>query len=173
MKKLVEAIHDKKQVPLARFLYGLGIRHIGTQTAIDLSHAFKSLDSIGSASYKELMDVNGIGEIVADSLLMWFEESANQELLAKFRSLGVWPEDDKGASGPLLGKSFVITGTLESMSRDVVAEKIRALGGTFQSSVAQGTTYLVMGAKAGQSKADKAHKLGTEVIDESALLKML
>jgi len=172
-KKLVEAIQDKRKVPLSRFIYGLGIRHIGTQTAIDLAHAFKSLDSLGTATYKQLMEVNGIGEIVADSVLMWFEEGDNQELLAKFRSLGVWPEDDKGLTGALVGKSFVITGTLESMGRDVAAEKIRSLGGTFQSSVAQGTTYLVMGSKAGQSKAEKARKLGTEVIDEKALLRLI
>lgn len=172
-RKLIDAVAAHKQPPLNRFLYGLGIRHIGTQTAIDLSHAFKSLDRIGTASYKELMDVNGIGEIVADSVLMWFEDEDNKKLLSKFRSLGVWPKDDKGLSGKLVGKSFVITGTLETMSRDAAAEKIRALGGTFQSSVALGTTYLVMGTKAGASKAEKARKLGTEVIDEQQLLKFI
>ncbi|MEO8912038.1 MAG: BRCT domain-containing protein, partial [Candidatus Saccharimonas sp.] len=79
---------------------------------------------------------------------------------------------DKGLTGKLVGKSFVITGGLESMSRDVAAEKIRALGGTFQSSVARGTSYLVMGAKAGESKAEKARKLGTEVITEDQLLEL-
>lgn len=172
-KKLIQAIQDKKQVPLAKFIYALGIRHVGVQTAIDLAKAFRSLDSLGSAEYKELLEVNGIGEKVADSILMWFEDDKNQQLLSKFRSLGVWPEDDKGSTGPLAGKSFVITGTLNSMGRDVAAEKIRALGGTFQSSVGAGTSYLVMGEKAGQSKADKARKLGTEVIDETELLKML
>jgi len=172
-RKLVQAIQEKKDVPFSKFLYGLGIRHIGTQTAIDLAHAFKSLDTLGTATYKQLMEVNGIGEIVADSLLMWFEDEDNKKLLSKFRSLGVWPEKDKGLTGALVGKSFVITGTLESMGRDAAAEKIRALGGTFQSSVAQGTTYLVMGSNAGQSKAEKARKLGTEVIDEDQLLRLI
>lgn len=171
--KLIAAIKDKKHPPLARFVYGLGLRHIGTQTAIDLSHAFKTLDRVGSASYKELLDVDGIGEIVADSVLMWFEDEDNRKLLAKFRGLDVWPDDDKGLTGKLQGKSFVVTGTLETMSRDAAAEKIRALGGTFQSSVANGTTYLVMGTKAGASKAEKARELGTEVIDEQQLLELL
>jgi DNA ligase (NAD+) len=171
--KLIAAIADKKHPPLSRFLYGLGIRHVGEQIAIDLGHAFKSLDTIGTASYKELLDVDGVGEIVADSILMWFEEEENQKLLAKFRSLDVWPKDDKGLSGKLVGKSFVVTGTLESMGRDIAAERIRALGGTFQSSVARGTTYLVMGTKAGESKAEKARELGTEVINEKRLLELL
>lgn len=171
--KLVDAIASKKQPPLSRFLYGLGIRHIGAQTAIDLAHAFKSLDTIGTASYKQLLAVDGVGEIVADSILMWFEDDDHQKLLAKFRGLGVWPADDKGLTGKLVGKSFVITGSLETMGRDAAAEKIRALGGTFQTSVARGTTYLVMGTKAGESKATKARALGTAVITEADLLTLL
>jgi DNA ligase (NAD+) len=171
--KLISAIQDKKHPPLSRFLYGLGIRHIGAQTAVDLAHAFKTLDRIGTASYKELLAVDGIGEIVADSLLMWFEDDKNRALLAKFRSLDVWPEDDKGLTGRLVGKSFVITGTLMSMGRDAAAEKIRTLGGTYQSSVAKDTTYIVAGANVGASKLDKARKLGTEIIDEAMLLKLL
>ena len=170
---LVKAIAEKKNPPLAKFIFGLGIRHVGAQTAIDLANEYKKLDSLGLARYDELKSVNGVGEIVAESILAWFVDEDNQELLAKFRRLDVWPQDVKKLGGPLSGKSFVITGKLESMGRDLAAEKIRALGGTFQSSVAKGTTYLVMGAKAGQSKADKARKLGTEVIDEEQLLKMI
>lgn len=171
--KLVTAISDKKHPPLERFIFALGIRHVGAQTAIDLAHAFKKLDNLGTATYQELKDVDGIGEIVAESILAWFVDDDNQALLAKFRRLGVWPEDAKQTSGKLAGKSFVITGTLEQMSRDEAADKIRALGGTFQSSVGKGTSYLVMGSKAGQSKADKARALGTEVIDEAALMELL
>lgn len=172
-EKLVAAIAAKKKVPLPRFIYGLGIRHIGSQTAVDLANHFKNLDNLGQATYQELKTVNGIGEIVAESILGWFVDEDNQVLLAKFRNLGVWPEDVKHVGGPLSGKSFVITGTLESMGREVAAERIRALGGTFQTSVAKGTTYLVMGAKAGESKAKKARALGTEVIDEQRLLEIL
>jgi DNA ligase (NAD+) len=172
-QNLVAAIADKKNPPLARFIFALGLRHVGAQTAIDLANHFKNLDNLGSATYEELKAVNGVGEIVAESILGWFVDDDNQALLAKFRRLGVWPQDVKQLGGKLAGKSFVITGSLESMSRDDAAEKIRTLGGTFQTSVAKGTTYLVMGAKAGQSKADKARKLGTEVIDEQSLLDLL
>lgn len=172
-RNLVDAIADKKHVPLARFIYGLGIRHVGTQTAIDLANTFKKLDNLGVATYEDLRSVEGVGEIVAESILGWFVDDDNQALLAKFRRLGVWPEDVKHIGGKLSGKSFVITGTLDSLSRDEAADKIRSHGGTFQSSVAKGTTYLVMGAKAGSSKAEKARKLGTEVIDEQKLLSLL
>lgn len=171
--KLVKAIAAKKQVPLSRFIYGLGIRHVGTQTAIDLANKFKNLDNLGQATYQELKVVEGVGEIVAESILGWFVDEDNQALLAKFRKLGVWPEEVKRVGGKLSGKSFVITGTLNSMGRDRAAEIIRDLGGTFQSSVGKDTSYLVMGEKAGNSKADKARKLGTEVIDEDKLLELL
>ncbi len=171
--KLVAAIDAKKKVPLHRFVYGLGIRHVGVQTAIDLAARFKNLDNIGQATYQDLKSVDGVGEIVAESILGWFVDDDNVELLAKFRGLDVWPEEAKQTRGSLSGKSFVITGTLETMGRDHAAEKIRALGGTFQTAVAKGTTYLVMGTKAGSSKADKARKLGTEVIDEQKLTELL
>lgn len=170
---LVQAIADKKNPPLSKFIFALGIRHVGSQTAVDLANSFKKLDAVGTATYEALKAVDGVGEIVAESILAWFVDDDNQALLAKFRRLGVWPQDVSRIGGKLSGKSFVITGSLESMGRELAAEKIRSLGGTFQSSIAKGTTYLVMGAKAGQSKADKARKLGTEVIDEETLLGML
>ncbi len=170
---LVKAIADKKNPPLSRFIYALGIRHVGQQTAVDLAINFKKLDNLGTATYEELKSVDGVGEIVAESILGWFVDDDNQALLSKFRKLGVWPQDIKHVGGKLSGKSFVITGGLDSMSRDEAAEKIRSHGGTFQSSVAKGTTYLVMGNKAGQSKAEKAKMLGTEVIDEEKLLELI
>ena len=172
-EKLIAAIAEKKNPTLARFIYALGIRHVGSQTAIDLANHFKKLDNLGHATYEELKDINGVGEVVADSVLGWFVDDDNEALLAKFRRLGVWPQDVKHTGGSLSGKSFVVTGTLETMGRDIAAERIRALGGTFQSSVARGTTYLVMGTKAGESKAKKARELGTEVIDEQKLLELL
>ena len=172
-RNLVEAIADKKHPPLSRFIFGLGVRHVGAQTAIDLANNYKKLDNLGTATYDELKAIDGVGEIVAESILAWFVDDDNQALLAKFRQLGVWPQEVKRVGGKLFGKSFVITGSLDSMSRDAAAEKIRSHGGTFQTSVAKGTTYLVMGNKAGQSKAVKAKKLGTEVINEQELLKLL
>lgn len=172
-RKLVAAIAAKKNPSLARFIYGLGIRHVGTQTAIDLSNHFKSLDTLGNATLKDLQSVEGIGDIVADSIVLWFDEDDNKQLLSRFRRLGVWPEDVKHVGGPLSGKNFVITGTLTSMGREEAAEKIRSLGGTFQGSVGKTTSYLVMGDNAGESKAIKARKFGTAVIDETELLKLL
>jgi len=172
-QKLVDAINAKRNPQLSRFIYGLGIRHIGAQTAIDLANHYKRLDSLGSATYEELKKVEGIGEIVAESVLAWFTDEDNQTLLAKFRKLDVWPEEVKHVGGKLAGKSFVVTGSLETMGRDMAAERIRALGGTFQSSVGQDTEYLVVGANVGESKLAKARKLGTKQITEDDLIKLL
>ncbi|MFI5275561.1 MAG: NAD-dependent DNA ligase LigA [Candidatus Saccharimonadales bacterium] len=172
-QKLVDAIQGKKSPELPRFIYGLGIRHVGSQTAIDLAEHFSSLDRLGTATLDQLLQIEGIGEVVAESVLGWFADTDNLELLKKFESLGVRPHYASRARGPLHGKSFVITGTLVQMSRDDAADKIRALGGTFQSSVGKDTSYLVVGKNVGASKLAKASKLGTTQIDEQALLDML
>lgn len=170
---LINAISEKKHPALDRFIYSLGIRHVGAQTAIDLANHFQSLSALSAASLDALLVVNGIGEVVAESIIAWFADEDNKALLEKFKSLGVTPIAHKPKLGKLSGMSFVITGTLESMGRDLAAEKIRQLGGTFQSSVAKGTTYLVMGKNAGSSKATKAQELGTKVIYEEELLDLL
>ncbi len=170
---LIKAIDKVKKPTLARFIYGLGIRHVGAQTAIDVANTYKRLDNLGTATYQELKDVDGIGEIVAESILAWFADEDNQALLAKFRSLGIWPEEVKHIGGKLTGKRFVITGGLTTMGRDLAAEKIRALGGTFQSSLGKDTDYLVVGTNVGASKLAKAEKYGTKQISEDDLLKLL
>ncbi len=172
-QKLVDAIHNKMHPPLERFVYGLGIRHVGVQTAIDLAHTFKKLDNLGLAKLDELKAVDGVGDVVADAIYLWFDEEDNQALLAKFRGLGVWPQDSKSIGGKLSGQNFVITGTLETMKRDEAAEKIRALGGTFQSSLGKDTTYLVVGQNVGASKLAKADKYGTKQLSEQELMEML
>lgn len=171
--KLIAAIDDKRQPPLSRFVYGLGIRHVGTQTAIDIVTSFGSLDGLRHASIDEFRAVEGVGEVVAESLVAWFADADNQQLLDTFAALNVTPIDDIVRGGTLTDKRFVITGSLESMSRDEAAEKIRSLGGTFQSSVGKDTTYLVAGGKVGASKLDKARRYGTIVIDEKEFLKLL
>lgn len=171
--KLVSAIQEKKQPPLSRFIYGLGIRHVGTQTAIDLANEFRSLEALSEATIDKLAAVEGVGTVVAEAVAEYFSEPRSQELLAKFRELGVWPEAVKQVGGKLSGQNFVITGGLETMSRDQAAEQIRALGGTFQSSVGKDTDYLVVGANVGASKLAKAAKLGTKQISEQDLLKIL
>lgn len=172
-RKLIDAIADKKQPPLQRFIYALGIRHVGAQTAIDLANNFKKLDNLGTAGLDELKSIEGIGDVVADSIYLWFDEEDNQALLAKFRRLGVWPKDVQATGGKLAGQKFVVTGTLESMSRDEAADKIRALGGTFQTAVAKDTDYLVAGGKTGASKLKKAEQYGTKVINEQELKELL
>ncbi len=171
-QKLVDAIAAKKQPPLERFVYGLGIRHVGAQTAIDLVNHFESLDKLAQAGLDELQSIDGVGVVVAESIVAWFADEDNAALLEKFTLLGVTPIY-KAKRGELAGKSFVITGTLQSMSRDQAAEKIRALGGTFQTSVGKDTSYLVAGGKVGASKLARAEKYGTKVIDELNLLNLL
>jgi DNA ligase (NAD+) len=171
--KLAKAIHDKKSPPLPRFIYGLGIRHVGTQTAIDLATHFKTLNKLSNSTIDELSDVEGVGEVVAEAIVEWFEEPRNKKLLQKFDKYGVHPEVAHEVTGPLSGKNFVVTGSLDSMSREEAGERIRALGGTFQSSVGKETDYLVVGANVGASKLAKADKLGTKQIDEEAFLKLI
>jgi DNA ligase (NAD+) len=171
--KLITAIQEKKQPPLARFVFGLGIRHVGAQTAIDLANHFHTLENIAQAEIEELAEVEGVGEVVAESLVAWFAEPANQKLLEKFAKLGVKPVPVKKVGGPLSGQSFVITGSLETMGREEAADKIRALGGTFQTSVGKETNYLVVGGNVGASKLTKAAKFGTKQISEKDLVTLL
>lgn len=171
-QKLIAAIAAKKNPALERFIFGLGIRHVGSQTAIDLASQFESIDRLASATLEELRAVDGIGEVVAESIVAWFADEDNTQLLNKFTQVGVRPYYSK-KTGKLLGLSFVITGTLESMSRDEAADMIRALGGQFQSAVTKDTTYLVAGGKVGASKLKKASDLGVKIIDENELLSLL
>lgn len=173
---LINAIAAKKNPPLAKFLFALGIRHVGTQTALDIAVHFGSFERIMSATIDELQSIEGVGERVAESIVAWFEEPEHQVLLQKFADYNVEPQTVDNAQqkdGPLTGKSFVVTGSLEVMDREAAADKIRALGGTFQTSVGKTTTYLVAGGKVGASKLVKAEKYGTEIIDEARLLEML
>jgi len=170
--KLVDAIASSKKPKLQRFLFGLGIRHVGTQTAIDLSNAFGSIKSLSCATIDQLRAVDGIGEVVAESIIAWFSDPDNEVLIDKFTNLGVKPYFER-KTGKLVGINFVITGSLLTMSRDEAADKIRELGGVFQTAIARDTTYLVAGAKVGASKLKKAQAYGTNVIDENQLIKIL
>jgi DNA ligase (NAD+) len=172
-EKLVKAIQSKKNPPLERFIYGLGIRQVGVQTAIDLATHFKTLNKLSNSTVEELSEVEGIGEVVAESIVEWFEEPRNKRLLDKFEKLGVKEQPAHEIKGPLSGKNFVVTGSLESMSREEASEKIRSLGGTFQSSVGKETDYLVVGANVGESKLKKARDLGTKQINEQEFQKMI
>jgi DNA ligase (NAD+) len=170
--KLISAIKDKKKTPLERFAYGLGIRHVGVQTAIDLVNRFGSLKSLQQSTIDELESVDGVGKVVAESIIAWFADPDNEALLDKLENLGVNPFYEKKI-GRLIDENFVITGTLSTMSRDAAADKIRDLGGTFQTAIARDTTYLVIGEKPGTSKVKKAKEYRTKVIDETQLTELL
>ncbi len=171
-RKLIDAIQEKKTPPLEKFILGLGIRHVGNQTAIDLAKKFESMESLSHATLEQLEEVEGIGKVVAESILAWFADEDNAAMLEKFERLGVVPRYTKH-EGALNDKRFVVTGTLEAMSRDEAAERIRAQGGVFQTSVGKDTHYLVAGGKVGASKLAKAKSYGTEVLDETAFLKLI
>ena len=171
--KLVDNIQASKNPPLARFITALGIRHIGAQTAIDLAAHFRSMEAFCDASESELIEMPGIGKVVAESIVAWLSDEDNVALLEKLKENGVEPSYEDNSNGKLAGQSFVVTGTLDSMGRDAAAERIRALGGEFHSSVVKTTTYLVAGRNTGKAKLDKAAKYGTKIIDEEAFLKLL
>lgn len=170
--KMIAAIADKREPPIERLLFGLGIRHVGAQTAIDLVNQFHSLERLAEASLDELLAVDGIGTVVAESITAWFADEDNIALLTKLRASGVKPRYEV-KSGKLNGQNFVVTGTLSTMSRDEASARIRSLGGTFQTSVAKDTTYLVAGGKVGAAKLKKAEAYGTTVVSEEEFLALL
>jgi DNA ligase (NAD+) len=169
---LVEAIGRAKTPPLGRFIYGLGIRHVGAKTASDLAKVFGDIMRLARATLDELLAVDGVGKVVAESILAWFADIDNEKLIEKMIGLGVDPRPET-VGGKLDGVHFAITGTLKSMSREVAADRIRHLGGEFQNAVGQSTDYLVAGGKIGASKRAAAAKFGTKIIDEDEFLKLI
>ena len=172
-RNLIEAIARSKKPTLAKFITALGIRHVGAQTAVSLARKFKSLDKMMEATEEELLGIDDIGTVVAESILAWFADEDNVRLLEELKRLGVWPANESGATLPLEGKSYVVTGTLESMGREEAEDKLRTLGATVTSSVTKGTTALITGEKPGKSKLEKAEKLGILMINEAEFLKLL
>ena len=169
--KLVGEIQRKKAPPLDRFIYGLGIRHVGAKTANDIAKHFTGLEDFSDSTIGQLEAIPGIGQIVAESIQGWLSDESNIRLLDKFAQLGVHPVPVQ-AGGSLAGISFVITGAL-SVSRDELANQIRLRGGNFQTSVGKSTDYLVAGQRVGSSKLAKAKQLGVKVISEAQLMEML
>ena len=167
----VASIQGRKEIQLSRFIYALGIPHVGEETAFTLAKRFRIFDAFADTSAAELQTVPDIGPVVSDSISSWFSHSYNKKLLEKFKKyLKILLE--KGESQKLAGKTFVLTGTMESLSRDEAKEKIRDLGGEVSASVSKNTDFLVAASEPG-SKYDKAKKLGVKVLDESEFLKML
>jgi DNA ligase (NAD+) len=169
---LLDALEKSKQTTLPRFVFGLGIRHVGEATAKALARHFGKLDAIMDATEEQLVDVSDVGPIVAKSLRTFFDQAHNREVVEQLRACGVtWEEGEPAAATPkhLLGKIFVITGTLPTLSRDQAKDLVEAAGGKVAGSVSKKTDYVVAGADAG-SKLIKARELGVAVIDEAQLL---
>ena len=174
-KNLLDALEKSKQTTLPRFLFGLGIRHVGEATAKELARHFGQLDTIMGASEEELLAVADVGPIVAKSLHTFFAQDHNREVVEQLRACGVtWTECEPAAVAPkpLSGKTFVITGTLPTLGRDEAKDRLEAAGAKVAGSVSKKTDYVVAGAEAG-SKLVKASALGIAVIDEAALLALL
>ncbi len=170
-EKLIEAIQQKKIVTFSRFLYSLGIRHVGATTASALSATIKNIDSLQKMTVEDLSQVEGVGIVIAKSIYDWFRERKNIELLDKFVKFGVGYKKIK-PQDKLSGLTFVITGSLTKKSREETEETIRSLGGKASSSVSKETDYLVAGSGPG-SKLNKAENLGIKIISEEDLYKIL
>jgi DNA ligase (NAD+) len=175
---LLAAIAESKKQPLARLLTALGVHGVGEVSASDLSRAFPSLDLLAKADAPHLQMVNGVGPNIAEAIVDWFGRERNQKVLEKLKSAGVWPVNQQSeinnpqSSLPLSGLTFVVTGTLPTLSREGVKEFIESHGGKVTDSVSRNTGYLVLGETPG-SKYEKAKALGVKVIGEEELKKMV
>ena len=174
-KKLIAAVQKARHVELARLLVGLSIPQVGEETAVLLAKKFRTIDALAKASLEELEEIEGIGPVVAQEIVGWFALKRHQKLVENLKKvLTISNEMARShlAIQPLAGKTFVLTGSLESMSRDEAKEKIRALGGDISSSVSKKTDYVVAGGEAG-SKLAKANKLEINVLNEKEFLDLL
>ena len=178
---VIESIERSKSAPVARLVYGLGIRHVGERTAELLVNHFRSVDAMAGASTEELVEVEEVGPRIAESILEFFSSSRNRKLLNRLRAYGLRFEEEARDSGgdmadpeasPFNGKVFVLTGTLPTMTRDEAKVRIQALGGKVTGSVSRKTDYVVAGENPG-SKIEKAQQLEVAVLDEEGLLEML
>ena len=176
-QNLLAGLAASRRTTLARFIYGLGIRHVGETTAKDLARHFGGIDRLMGASELQLLEVPDVGPVVARSLRTFFDQAHNREVVEQLRAAGVtWSETDgvvlDATPKPLAGKTFVLTGTLPTLSRDDAKERIEAAGGKVSGSVSKKTDYVVAGDEAG-AKLDKARELGRPVLDENGLLALL
>ncbi len=176
VENLLNSVNTSRSQSLARLINALGIRGVGEVMAADLAKFFSNLDELSHASYEQLQTIEGIGPNIAQAIVDWFKRPANQALLEKLRQVGVWPQATnrpKSAAGKqaLDGLTFVITGTLPSLSREQAKELIESYGGKVIDSVSKKTSYLVLGENPG-SKLTKAQSLGVTILDEAGLRKL-
>lgn len=172
-QNLINAIEASKTPPLNKFITALGIRHVGEQTAATLAGKFASIDELAQATEDDLLNLPDIGQIVAESILAYFADEDNLKMLSELKELGVNPVFSDRSKLPLAGKSYIVTGTLESMDREAAEDKLRQLGATVTSSVTKNTTALIAGAKPGKGKTDKATKYGIPTISEVEFLELV
>ncbi len=172
-ENIVASVKSRRKIPLWRFIYSLGILHVGEETAKDMASHFGTLDKIISADVETINGIPNIGPVVSKSAYEFFREKANLKFIQKLKENGVVIESaPKPKKGKFSGLTFVLTGTMESLSRDEAKEKINALGGKISGSVSKNTSYVVVGSDPG-SKYDNAIKLGVKTLDEQAFLKLL
>ncbi|MDR3643046.1 MAG: NAD-dependent DNA ligase LigA [Candidatus Doudnabacteria bacterium] len=169
---IIASINSHRQVSLSRFIYSLGILHVGEQTAEDLAEHFGSLEKLMNAPLDEINFIENIGPVVAQSAYDYFRQKENIKFIDKLLKGGIKIRHEQKKAGKFTGKTFVITGTLDSMSRDEAKQKIKSLGGKISESVSKLTSYVVAGKEPG-SKYDKAVKLGMEILDEKNFLNIL
>jgi DNA ligase (NAD+) len=172
---VIEAIDDSRRTTLARFIFALGIRHVGEATAKDLARHFGALAALQAAGEAELMQVRDVGPVLVESILDFFGEAHNRQVIAALQRAGVrWDEHAprRGGAGPLSGKTFVLTGTLPTLSRDDAKALLEAAGATIAGSVSKKTDYVVAGSEAG-SKLARAQELGVAILDEDGMHALL
>jgi DNA ligase (NAD+) len=174
-QNVLAALEKSKSTTLNRFLFGLGIRHVGEATAKDLARHFGTLDAIMDASVEQLLQVRDVGPVVAESIHTFFAQPHNREVVEQLRACGVhWDEGAPAQKAPqvLAGKTVVLTGTLPTLGRDAAKELLEAAGAKVSGSVSKKTSYVIAGAEAG-SKLAKAQELGVPVLDEAGMLALL
>jgi DNA ligase (NAD+) len=172
----IAGIEQSKEVPFWRVLLGLNIPDVGWVTARNVGAHFGSVDRLLDATQEDVQEVDGIGPERAEAIVDWFSDEQNRKLVAELRELGLRVEageDERPKEGPLTGSSYVVTGTLESMTREEARAALEELGAKVTDSVSKKTAGLVVGEEPGNSKLTKAQKLGTPILDEAAFLALL
>lgn len=172
-RNLIQSIQDSKKPQLNKFITALGIRHVGGQTAITLAQNFGSIEKLAQATEEDLLKLPDIGQVVAESIVAWFADEDNIKLLADLKALGVEPEFVDQSNLPLVGQSYIISGTLQDMDREAAEDKLRALGANVTSSVTQKTTALILGEKPGKSKVERAEQLGIPTMNETGFRELI
>jgi DNA ligase (NAD+) len=172
VQNIIGSIERAKNVSLSRFIYALGIRHVGKETAVDLANYFGSIEKIKKASFEEINKISNVGDVIAKSICDWFKNKENLKLIDGLIRTGVKIIKPEKIEAKLKGLTFIFTGTLKTITRDEAKEKVRLLGGEIFSSVSKETDFLVLGEEPG-SKYEKAKELGVKIVSEEEFLKMI